>query len=643
MENTKELFIDKYKTRYILISSLLLYILIKYISFEKSIYVSLIIRTYYAIASTVLIILIKQIKKYNDEYIYDIVWKFFSMIIIISMLYFILDTKVDMINYSYIYIECSGEIMLIYETFLSYVLSEYCLKKTQTRKIVDLMLMVTTGIILCAIHFKGCLFIIRILCILIQVPFLIKLFINILKLEKAFNKNWNIIKRYIVSATIIEFINIYSEFSIGSPQLIMITEIMHLINFRIVYSILIMNLVREPYSLLAKSLTKENSDLDKLNLEVILKNYELEKSINKLNEKNSIINRLVKSMPHPTIMLHAENDRIMFINKKFKQFAGIETSRELVNKKIDNYLEFVNIFDEEYEYDAIFKINGRKKYVYSSYLPCYSDEDIKIIVLKDNTSKVETNEIKKEIEKKQYEEKMRTQFLSSISHDLKTPINVIYSASQVEKIYVNNGDKVNLEKYNTISKNNCISLTKLTNNLIDASKINSQYLSVNLGNHNLVEVVEDNVMALVDYAEWNDVELIFDTNIEECNMMLDTEFMKRIILNLVSNAVKFTPAGGKIYFIIDKKINDIEIRIEDTGSGMTDEFIDEAFNRYSVDKEMQHTKNKNGTGIGLFVVKEMVEKQGGTIFIEKHRKCGTRVVMIFKYDEVINGMNKEIR
>ena len=86
MNNTKNFSLDRYKFLYIMISSIILYTAIQYISFERSVYVSLIIRTYYAIASTVIIIILKQIKNYNDEYIYDIIWKFLSMIIIISML-----------------------------------------------------------------------------------------------------------------------------------------------------------------------------------------------------------------------------------------------------------------------------------------------------------------------------------------------------------------------------------------------------------------------------------------------------------------------------------------------------------------------------------------------------------------------------
>lgn len=634
MNNTKNFLLDRYKFLYIMISSIILYTAIQYISFERSVYVSLIIRTYYAIASTVIIIILKQIKNYNDEYIYDIIWKFLSMIIIISMLYFILNSKIDMKSYSNIYVEVSSELILLYGTLLIYVVSKYLLKKIQNEKVFYVSVIITIIVVLSTIYLKGYSVIIRIIIMLIQVIFLTKIMKNIYEAERVLNKCSNMLKCYTIFVAMIQVGNIYGSVLMNSQKIMIFTEIIHLINFKILYNILITNFVREPYRNLSKSLAKENIELDKLNFEVILKNYELENSINTLKEKDEFINRLVKFMPHPIIMLNEKNDRIVFINKKLSQLVGLNTAKKLVNKKIDKYVEFINRFDEEYEYNAVIKINGIKKYVLTKQMSCHLDEHYKIIVIKDNTAKVESNELRREIKKKQHEEKMRSQFLSSISHDLKTPINVIYSASQVEKIYIQNNDIVNLKKYNAICKNNCILLTKLTNNLIDVSKINCEYLSMNLEMHNLIEVIEDNVMSLVDYAEWNDVKLVFDTDIEECNMMLDTEFMNRIIINLISNAVKFTPSGGRIDFFITKNNNNIEVSIEDTGIGMTEEFIGQAFDIYAVDKT--NIVKKNGSGIGLFVVKEMVEKQGGTIKIEKNRMIGTKIVMAFKYDKSIN-------
>ncbi len=87
--------------------------------------------------------------------------------------------------------------------------------------------------------------------------------------------------------------------------------------------------------------------------------------------------------------------------------------------------------------------------------------DKKIILIEDNTSNVMIKKLKKEVEEKKIQEYTRTQFLSSISHDLKTPINVIYSAIQLEQIYIEKDDIDSLKKYNSISSENCISLIDL--------------------------------------------------------------------------------------------------------------------------------------------------------------------------------------
>ena len=254
------------------------------------------------------------------------------------------------------------------------------------------------------------------------------------------------------------------------------------------------------------------------------------------------------------------------------------------------------------------------------------------MLIRDRTVKLQTEEIREEVENKKVEESIRKEFLSSISHDLKTPINVIYSAMQVEKIYINKNDLNSLIKYNNICKQNCISLIKLTNNLIDNSRINSHYLTPRFEYINMVESVEDEVMSLVDYVKLNNIDLIFDTNTEECYLKIDRDFMNRIILNLISNSVKFTPAGGKIYVEIHDFDEKISILVKDNGSGIDKEFIKKAFNRYSVG-ERYKVGWKSGTGIGLSVVKELVEMQGGTIEIIRNEDVGTTVRMEFKKGE----------
>lgn len=480
----------------------------------------------------------------------------------------------------------------------------------------------------CVYYFDGIINLIKIIYLIIEIPLFVIIIANIKKICVFKAEEYSMLKIYVYSAIIILIANLYNFY--GNEQIgNAIIEIIHLINFRVTWNFIIIELIREPYKTLSNSLNEENRELDKLNLKIAEGNHKLEKSINLLKSEEYLYSTFFRFMPHPIIIINAANDRILFVNKQFLKIVGLSKARDIINQKISKYIEYMpsNAVDENY--NAIIYIGEERRFVEAKLLSNYSDENRKLILIKDNTSKVQTEEIKKEVESRKLDEIIRTEFLSSISHDLKTPINVIYSAMQVQEIYLKKKSLDILGKYNNISRQNCISLIKLTNNLIDNSKINSHFLVPRLEYINIVEVVEDNVMSLIDYVKWNNVDLIFDTNTEECYFNIDHEFMDRIILNLVSNAVKFTPDGGKIYVIINDDEENINISVKDNGSGIEQEFIYQAFNRYAVGVDCKPDR-KSGTGIGLSVVKQLVELQGGTIEIKRNKDMGTTISMKFK-------------
>ena len=104
--------------------------------------------------------------------------------------------------------------------------------------------------------------------------------------------------------------------------------------------------------------------------------------------------------------------------------------------------------------------------------------------------------------------------------------------------------------------------------------------------------------------------------------------MQRIIINLISNSIKFTNKDGKIEVIIHNEEKEVVIKVKDNGVGMDNEFIESAFKRYSMGKNNSQSKEK-GTGIGLFVVKKLIEKQDGKINIISEKNKGTEVQMRF--------------
>jgi signal transduction histidine kinase len=144
--------------------------------------------------------------------------------------------------------------------------------------------------------------------------------------------------------------------------------------------------------------------------------------------------------------------------------------------------------------------------------------------------------------------------------------------------------------------------------------------------HNIVSVVEDVVSSVVAYVENKGLYIEFDTEVEEKVVSCNIEIMDRIILNLLSNAIKFTPAGGSIFVNIFDEVDNVKIVIKDTGIGIKDEYIDLIFEKFrQVDKTF--TRNHEGSGMGLSIVKSLVEMQGGAISLSSEYGKGSEFII----------------
>ncbi|HEX9025636.1 MAG TPA: cache domain-containing protein, partial [Clostridium sp.] len=184
-----------------------------------------------------------------------------------------------------------------------------------------------------------------------------------------------------------------------------------------------------------------------------------------------------------------------------------------------------------------------------------------IIKIEDNSS----NKIKETLE-------IQDEIFANVSHELKTPLNVIFSANQLIEFYLKNSliednkEKI-FKNINTI-KQNCYRFIKLINNIVDISKMNSGFLRVNLSNENIVDITENIVQSISEYINGKDISIIFDTNTEEKIMACDPEKIERVILNLISNAIKFTNKDGCIFVNLIDKGDTVEIDVKDTGIGI---------------------------------------------------------------------------
>ncbi|MGD9567462.1 MAG: MASE3 domain-containing protein [Sedimentibacter sp.] len=342
----------------------------------------------------------------------------------------------------------------------------------------------------------------------------------------------------------------------------------------------------------------------------------------------------------------ARSKNIVYANETILNMLGARNIKDVAGRSIqdfllDNSIDFNKISQEantrNFKEMKILKINKDILDVeYTINDITYRGIPAKLILIKDLNLRKEINNLKSnlleneiELHKSNEFNKVLTEFFSNISHDLKTPINVILSAVQFLLSKNKDGmtnDTQQLSKLLIIIKQNCYRLIRLIGNLIDTSKFESGFLKLELKNLNIVSVVEDITLSVGDYIRSKGVNIIFDTDVEEKIIAVDADKIERIMLNLLSNAVKFTNMGDEILVIIEDREDYVRISVKDTGVGIPDEKLKVIFDRFAqVDNTL--IRNKEGSGIGLSLVKSLAEMHGGKIMVDSKLGEGSEFIV----------------
>lgn len=254
------------------------------------------------------------------------------------------------------------------------------------------------------------------------------------------------------------------------------------------------------------------------------------------------------------------------------------------------------------------------------------------------------NELKIKYKEIKEIEKAKSQFFANLSHEIKTPINIIYSCIQLLEVNKINGEKALSDAYNKYDntlKQNCYRLLRLVNNLVDMTKIDSGYMKLIFINCEIVSLVEDITLSIIPYVESKNINIVFDTYIEELEIRCDPESMERVILNLLSNAIKFTNNDGNISVIVEADDKYVFIRVKDDGIGISKDIREDIFNRFVQEDKSLNRKNE-GSGIGLALVKSLVELHDGEVYLEDVSEGSEFVVKLpnIKINEEVNNHNR---
>ena len=230
----------------------------------------------------------------------------------------------------------------------------------------------------------------------------------------------------------------------------------------------------------------------------------------------------------------------------------------------------------------------------------------------------------------------KTSFLNNMSHDIRTPMNVILGYAQLMENELNGKDIPEaLEHLEKLQQSGNL-LLSIINNVLDMARIESGRMEID-ENYCRIEDVWKSLFAVFDEkARKKNISLHYTMNVEHEHVLTDVTKVKEILVNILSNAIKYTPAGGSVMVHVDELPCDesgymiVRIRISDTGIGMSRDYLTKIFEAFT--REKNTTKSKiAGTGLGMSIVKNYVDLLGGTIDVESELGKGSTFTVTLKH------------
>lgn len=352
-------------------------------------------------------------------------------------------------------------------------------------------------------------------------------------------------------------------------------------------------------------------------------NTELEKTVSDLMDKNVKVDAIINSMVNGVVAVD-NKFKVMLINSKACEIFNIKNNPgilginiiELVrNRQINTYLTDTLQNNTPHSGEVLLGApNDRILKVHTA--PIKSKDNISlnsggILIIDDITN------IKKL-------EQIRTEFVSNVTHELKTPLTSIRGFIETLKSGAIE-DKAVAKKFLDIIDIEAERLYMLINDILQLSEIETRQRDSNLAPHNLKGIVEEVVSILQGVADKKNISLLWDVE-ENIKIIANRDRIKQMLINLIDNGIKYNTEGGKVSIKAFKSEKNIVISIKDTGIGIAQEHISRIFERfYRVDKG--RSRNMGGTGLGLSIVKHISNLYNGDIKVNSEPGKGTEFII----------------
>lgn len=362
--------------------------------------------------------------------------------------------------------------------------------------------------------------------------------------------------------------------------------------------------------------SKRNSEIDDLINLFEGMTAELKENLNEVTRQKKQIETILQHMTDGIIAFNLEG-KIIHINPAAVKLLQINTENvnfDDIFKKIDADIDLEKIVYLENWTTSEKRINIGEKYLKIFFASFKNELDRPagvIVLIQDITEHVKLDNMRKE-------------FIADVSHELKTPLTSVmgYAETLANSEY----DAEMQEKFLKVITSETVRMTKLVNDLLTLSKYDDagtrwEKVEFNLGD--LVKACQENLQIEADRKKQH-IECFVTANVP--TICADKDGIERVILNILSNSIKYTEEGGTIKIYVGFVYNDAYIKIIDNGIGIPEKDLQRIFERfYRVDKA--RTRKMGGTGLGLSIAKEILDKNSGRIDIKSEVEKGTEVVI----------------
>ena len=236
---------------------------------------------------------------------------------------------------------------------------------------------------------------------------------------------------------------------------------------------------------------------------------------------------------------------------------------------------------------------------------------------------------RREAERFQEIDKIKTNFFTNVSHEFRTPLTLIIGpANQI----LESSNSIKTKREAEVIIKNAKKINRLVDQLLDLSRIEAGQMKLSISEQDLISVIKEIISSFQSFAERKHILFTFNPSFEELFINIDRDKVEKIVNNILSNAFKFTPMGGTIELSVTKNEEYANISISDSGIGIPKEKISKIFDRfYQVNGS--HKREEEGTGIGLALSKELVELHKGKIQVESREGKGTVFTISFPMGE----------